>query len=111
MKRREFISPPLEWPRMKLHKSRSARWLRTPLWPRLRARGAHVTRATGGWRCWSASVGRVIACQLHGLSVFTCDRLVVRIEFFVTRMSAPDLGNCLKSSFVRVEGVVYFVPF
>jgi hypothetical protein len=35
MKCRELISPPLEWPRMKLHKSRSARWLRTPLWPRL----------------------------------------------------------------------------
>src|SRR5262249_56008841 len=31
----KFISPPLEWPRMKLHKSWSARWLRTPLWPRL----------------------------------------------------------------------------
>jgi len=66
----------------------------------LNARGAR--RARQSRNRWVALVVRECGASncvsLDGLSVFTCDRLVVRIDFFVTRMSAPDLGNCLKSS-------------
>src|SRR5262249_12443883 len=52
-------------------------------------RGVGVVVREGGGGNWVAA---------PWAELFNCDRLVVRIEFFVTRMSAPDLGNCLKSS-------------
>src|SRR5262249_48502400 len=104
MKRRELISPPLEWPRMKLHKSRSARWLRTPLWPRLRG----ARRARHSRNRWVALVVRECGAS-NCVSAPWAERFYLRQASGENRLFCyKDVGTRLRKLpqvfFVRVEG-------